>query len=356
MNITFLIGNGFDLNLGLNTTYSDFLKKYQPVTDDDSDLIKYFKTKVLKDLKLWANAEEAFGIATQQFEADGYDAEAYCTCHEHFCTSLADYLLTQEQRLNYTALNELLVKGFAPALLNYKNGFRESEKEQIISAEKNIGGGYSVNFINFNYTQTLDLCVNAVRSKAGSMGKRKYSNTTADNALGKIIHVHGTVHKDMVLGVNDTTQISAPELFSGWDDEYINEIIKQQTNAINEERTDNKAFELLKSSDLIYVYGMSAGTTDKLWWDRICSLMTAKKSLHLILHKFGAPSDNLIRRTYRLFMSNTKKDFVNYSSLDDGAKQDIISRIHVDKTNIFEGLCNLVDNPLNTPEKELVAV
>ncbi|MBQ4340212.1 MAG: tryptophan synthase subunit beta, partial [Firmicutes bacterium] len=28
MNITFLIGNGFDLNIGLATTYSAFLKEY----------------------------------------------------------------------------------------------------------------------------------------------------------------------------------------------------------------------------------------------------------------------------------------------------------------------------------------
>ena len=28
MNITFLIGNGFDLNLGLATAYSDFVKYY----------------------------------------------------------------------------------------------------------------------------------------------------------------------------------------------------------------------------------------------------------------------------------------------------------------------------------------
>ncbi len=356
MNVTFLIGNGFDLNLGLSTTYSNFLKEYQQITDEDNELIKYFKTNVLTNLQLWANAEEAFGIATKQFLSDGYNAEDYCVCHEHFCVNLANYLLSQEQRLNYTALNELLIKGFAPALLNYKKGFREDEKAQLISAESKITGGYVFNFINFNYTQTLDLCINATRAKTGVLSRRSYSNTAADNKLGQIVHVHGTVHKDMVLGVNDTTQISAPELFSGWDDEYISEIVKQQTNAINEERTDSKALELLKSSDLIYVYGMSAGITDKLWWERICSLMDSKKNLHLILHKYDAPADSLIRRTYRLFTSNVKKDFVNYSTLDDNSKKDIISRIHVDKTNIFEGLCNLVENPLNTVEKELVAV
>ena len=31
MKITFLVGNGFDLNLGLDTNYSDFLKEYKKI-------------------------------------------------------------------------------------------------------------------------------------------------------------------------------------------------------------------------------------------------------------------------------------------------------------------------------------
>ena len=37
MNITFLIGNGFDLNLNLNTRYSDFYKYY--IENDPQDII-----------------------------------------------------------------------------------------------------------------------------------------------------------------------------------------------------------------------------------------------------------------------------------------------------------------------------
>lgn len=61
MNITFLIGNGFDLNIGLATTYSAFLEEYAKPSDKDNDLLKYFKQKILKDAKMWSNAEMAFG-------------------------------------------------------------------------------------------------------------------------------------------------------------------------------------------------------------------------------------------------------------------------------------------------------
>ena len=41
MNITFLIGNGFDLNLGLATAYSDFVKYYKETDAEKNVLIKF---------------------------------------------------------------------------------------------------------------------------------------------------------------------------------------------------------------------------------------------------------------------------------------------------------------------------
>lgn len=352
MNITFLIGNGFDLNIGLATTYSAFLQEYAKPSDKDSDLLKYFKQKILKDAKMWSNAEMAFGAATEQFLADGYTAEDFCICHEDFCVKLAEYLLEQEQRLNYTALNDALVSGFVKGIQSYKSGFREAETGIITNAVNTFGGGFTFNFISFNYTAVLDLCLAAARKKAGVLGKRKMSNGSSDNQFGKVLHVHGTVHRDMVLGVNDVGQIVAPQLFEGYDEEYINELIKQKTNEINEENSDKKAFELLKNSDLIYIYGMSTGKTDKLWWDRICDLMVKKGNLHIIIHKYDAPEDGLIRRAFRLFTNAVRKDFVAYSGLDETQKEAIMARIHVDKTNVFADLCKLVESPANTPIAE----
>jgi len=346
MNITFLIGNGFDLNIGLATTYSAFLKEYTKLFDADSDLLKYFKQKILKDTKIWSNAELAFGTATEQFLEDGYTAGDFCVCHEDFCVKLAEYLLGQEKRLNYTALSDALVSGFVKGIQSYKSSFREAEVGAITNAENTFSGGFTFNFISFNYTAVLDQCLAAARKKAGVLGKRRISNYP-DNQFGKVLHVHGTVHRDMVLGVNDVGQIAAPKLFEGYDEEYINELIKQKTNEINEENSDSKAFDLLKTSDLIYIYGMSTGETDKLWWKRICDLMVKKGNLHLIIHKYDAPEDGLIRRAFRLFINTVRKEFVAYSSLEDAKKEAIMARIHIDNTNIFSELCKLVDSPIN---------
>ena len=144
---------------------------------------------------------------------------------------LAEYLLVQEQRLNYSALNDALVSGFVKGIQSYKSGFREAETSIITNAENTFGGGFTFNFISFNY-------------------------------------------------------------------------------------------------------------------------MVKKGSLHIIIHKYDAPEDGLIRRAFRLFTNAVRKDFVAYSGLDETQKEAIMARIHVDKTNVFADLCKLVESPANTPIAE----
>ena len=355
MNVTFLIGNGFDLNAGLETTYSAFLKHYVTL-ESDSDVLKYFKESILKDANMWSNAEMAFGAATQQFKADLYTAEDFCICHEDFCIQLAKYLQEQEQRLHYTALKDTIAKGFAKGLLGYKKGFREAEAAVISASENAFSGGYHFQFISFNYTAVVGMCHQFLKERFPLLGKRSHGNLLHDNTCEKLMYVHGTVDRDMVLGVNDIGQIADTSLFENYDDEYINELIKQKTNEANEQNMDRKVLEVLKASDLIYIYGMSIGETDKLWWERICTLMAQKNNLHLIIHRFDAPEDGLIRRTFRLFTSQAKREFTAYSKLDADKKKEIEARIHIDRTNIFSDLKGIVNSSANTVAKSNVGI
>lgn len=357
MNVTFLIGNGFDLNLGLKTKYTDFLAEYRNISCDENSSLGFFRKELLKDEKLWSNAEIAFGAITKNFKEhkEKYTAEEYCMCHEDFCNNLAKYLIAQEQQIKYIEQTSRIVNGFSKGILNYNKGFREAEKENLDRVVSSILGEIEFNFINFNYTQTLDMCVSAVKKVNGILGKRT-TNSIVFNRIGKVLHVHGTVDKDMVLGVNDISQIGDNSLFSGYDDEFINQIIKIKTNEMNGEHTDEKVFRLLKSSDLIYIYGMACGATDKLWWGRICDIMNKNKKLHLIIHKFDAPEDGLIRRNFLMFVKNVRKEFTGYCDFDEETKSEIQSRIHVDRTNIFEGLRGLAGNDVNIKNRELATV
>ena len=57
MNITFFIGNGFDINLGLNTKYSSFYPYFIEHARDDNMIKKWIDGNE----KYWADLEEKFG-------------------------------------------------------------------------------------------------------------------------------------------------------------------------------------------------------------------------------------------------------------------------------------------------------
>ena len=66
MNILYMIGNGFDIHIGLATSYHDFLQYYlkQPLPDIDEvgkRYIKRLKQAINKDIKCWSNLEYQFG-------------------------------------------------------------------------------------------------------------------------------------------------------------------------------------------------------------------------------------------------------------------------------------------------------
>ena len=96
MNITYIIGNGFDLALGLCTDYPSFIKHYvdempqrvqKGEVRTDSPLLKLCEN--MKDnLETWADAERAFGRL--KFSSMGDKAiSVYDECYDDFLRSVA---------------------------------------------------------------------------------------------------------------------------------------------------------------------------------------------------------------------------------------------------------------------------
>ncbi len=92
MNVTFLVGNGFDIGLGLKTRYSDFYEEYCKADKADSEAITKFKRTLRewqnnKSKKIidWSDFEFAFGQYAKQFAPE--DSHLYLECFEHFIVS-----------------------------------------------------------------------------------------------------------------------------------------------------------------------------------------------------------------------------------------------------------------------------
>ncbi len=365
MNITFLIGNGFDRNLGLNTTYADFVKHYKGTTPK-TDTLRKFHEYIKDNEELWSSAEIAMGKYTSNIETGA--AEAFAECHTDFCENLAQYLKEQMERIDSEESSENIIKAFSN-LNKLIQVFPTQERDILNAIYKNRNTeAITFNFICYNYTDTLDKCVSVVKNNPNSLGSHKYGSQTLNHSISQICHVHGTVDSEMVFGVNDESQISKIDVFDCEDgDLYKNMLIKIQANASYLENTDSKAAQLIQNSHLIYIYGMSIGETDKLWWDRVCTWLSGSNDRHLIVQKYDMPSKTVIQLPYQLAERKARRDIIKYSALDDNKKKNIESRIHITNENIFKDIKDIakeagykkylaVLDQINLEEKDLTPV
>lgn len=349
MHITFLIGNGFDRNLGLDTTYTDFVKIYKNLSSK-SEHINGFRGYIKANEELWSKAEEALGQYTKELERG--QGPIFSECQADFCTNLAQYLKQQELRLDYDANKEAVQKAFR----NFRNlvqPFSLTERTNINSVYQNhLSENITFDFIDYNYTYTLDRCLEIVKVTPGLLGEHNYGSTNYKHVVGKVCHVHGTVDGQMVFGVNDDSQIAKVEVFEENDGDLSKELlIKKSANETYGENTDEKAKAILNNSSIIYVYGMALGITDKLWWERICIWLAKSEGRHLILHQYEMPSADVVPFKQHQFERKTRRGFCRLGDLPYEKWASVEKRIHITSDNIFEPIKNIA-NPLLTSSIE----
>lgn len=335
MNITFMIGNGFDLNLGLKTAYRHFLKHYLSHTDGDSPRVSYFKQKISQDWENWSDVELALGQITKDYTGDDA-AQAFMECYDDIFDKLAEYLTNEETRFDECTL-DALDKAMVYAFENWREGFRPQRKREIDSHIQNFSGGFTYNFIIFNYTRTTDKALLSIEKKV--LGRRQYGNTTYDNAIGKYIHVHGYTDKDMILGVNDESQIANLRIFENYSPFEADRLIKPTANLMFENGTDDLAHAILQKSDFVYIYGMSLGTTDQIWWERIEKIMCKKPGMQVIIYSHDAPKDAL---HYYKFLQHEDRVRGKICGYFDASNLELGERVHVTSYDIFSKLTNIV--------------
>ena len=102
MNITFLIGNGFDINLGLKTRYTDFYPYYLKKKHDD------IISKAISDnYDRWVDLELALGQLLRNIAPD--QVTEFLDSKALLEQDLAEYLCVEQQRIDLTRLLILLL-------------------------------------------------------------------------------------------------------------------------------------------------------------------------------------------------------------------------------------------------------
>lgn len=268
MNVTFLIGNGFDINLGLKTRYTDFYDLYIKSNKerDENDSIKKFCNIIENDerYETWADFEAAFAKNAFGTEIDVREILA------DFTVKFANYLKTQTQLCDYG--HKDLIEQFVHFLLKGYTNLENRDKKNIErSYKKHEGEAARFNFVNFNYTDTLEILVDIV--------KEKY-------IIKSIINIHGKLNENIIIGIDSIDQFEDGDLKNNESVERY--CVKCVINDLmGNSDIEKKFIEIIESSTIVYAYGISFGKSDQSRWKVITEWMKKDLSNKLVIYKYG---------------------------------------------------------------------
>lgn len=147
MNLLFMIGNWFDKNLELKTSYIEFYDHYVNLPSEN-EIIKKFKEDIKKEnYKDWADLE--FGLG--QYSDNFTNEDDYICVINDVSKELKKYLeLLQENIIFETPIEKV-----RDEFLNYKQYLSNANQiiyDKFMKKEEDL----NINIINFNYTNTLE--------------------------------------------------------------------------------------------------------------------------------------------------------------------------------------------------------
>ena len=336
MNITYIIGNGFDVNLGLKTRYQDFYDYYQN-QPSPSEEVKQLKANIDRNKENWSDLELALGKYTTNFK----DSNSAIETMEDLCDHLTKYL--KQQSLLIPQSNEKIKEEMLRCLANPNEFFLPADKGRIESYYSNrLSPHGKITILSLNYTPSIERLLDYKDNQPISIDSN-------DSWLGygaevhRILHPHHTLDDTILVGLNDDSQIVNQTLLG--DETFKEYFIKPACNEMLSSGIETQCSDVINNSDLFVIFGSSLGATDKLWWQKIANRMVNSNSL-LLLFIYNREME----RTGRRLGSQKREIINNFVSLLEGYTdtqiEDIKNKTLVSfNSEIFDQLKDLTSSP-----------
>lgn len=329
MQILYIIGNGFDLNLDLETSYNHFYKYYKDVESDNVNVQK-LKDNISKTYESWSDLELELGKYTQHLEK----VEEFDQISFDIGEKLSKYLHLEEKKLENSEFDQ---QKFFEYLCYPERLFLPADKEKLIEFKKTwINHHWNLNIYTLNYTTVIEK-IFGDKQKNVLLANRT-SNATIK--LGEIKHIHGYLDNDMVIGVNDKSQIKNEEFRDNLD--ILEQIVKSDCNKANRNNIDRQFTNKIKSANLICLFGSSIGDTDNKWWELIGERL--KYDCNLIIFSKGAEIPPRIRHMQARAERTIRNFFLNKTNLTENEMESIKEKIFIGlNSGMFDGIIKSVE-------------
>lgn len=287
MNVTYLIGNGFDVNLGIPTKYTDFYGEYLDeirgidISVSKNRAIKEFWGKIEgHEYDKWADFEMA---VAQNLDGDERNVKAVLS---HFTNKFSSYLKRVSQ--SYDCTDEV-VESFIDFL---KNGYIHlQQRDRLLVEPYQIGTRQSIDisFASLNYTDSIEKIMNKYKTKHSGLTVSQFSispTTYTSKLIKDVLHLHGSLETGdfVIIGIDSIEQFENDMLKTNTEAEQycVKRKINESAGYIERERSFT---HLIDFSNIIYTYGISFGKTDKFRWKTLRNWLSINSKHILVLCK-----------------------------------------------------------------------
>lgn len=269
--ILFIIGNGFDLGLGMKTKYENIYETYIEVPSE-SNIIKDFKSTLSKrqPYDKWSD----FEIGMAEYAKTLSSENELIECVRDFKGHMVEHLQLENEKFIELINNEGYIHGLINELDRLFGEFYKCFSPNLIRQLNSIVGlsfNSEPRIITFNYTTVLDKLIN---SKASRENRR----------LKAPLHIHGTLDNDIVLGVDNIEQLKGVSynISVRGNRAFIKTVFNEQYDS---ERV-LKAKRMISNSKIICTYGFSMGESDKTWINLLTDWLKQNSEHHLIVYQY----------------------------------------------------------------------
>ena len=292
MKITYLVGNGLDLHIGLKTRYQDFYNYLNSFKENKETNNQIYQTIINNNLAInkdkdkvdWSDFEIAIGEYTSKKYKE-IDLHKFTVDYEEFIDDFTDFI---DKQIEESDVSSFLIPAFKvfndsinkPINLSNRDRMELESDIKLISAKQLIS-----NFIIFNYTKLFNEIFNYWKTNI------KQTKVVANAP----IHIHGFCQEEVLLGVNDVSQIHS----SFGEDEIIKTMmVKTYANKFSSSRRFEDAEQIIKDTNLFIIFGMSLGDSDKIWWEKIIENLELNKANKVIIYAHEHESKRIIKHMH----------------------------------------------------------
>lgn len=280
MQTSVLVGNGFDLSVGLRTSPQDFIPafvEYAKSSEASPDAKNLAATISADGIDEWSSFEEKMGEFSTEFDVsstDSYQAETAVL------TRFLGIWLEKQQELVDDEFIKENARDCMLSLAKWREQLPALQQNQITNLRSlHSNEHWAFDLISFNYTNTLERLYRLVGGEGTELSSL---NGGFKMELGKFIYAHEKLPGPIVCGVNDESQISN-EMFRDSPSIVRNLVKGNIQREVLYSDNDSKAGDAIKVSCMAMVFGMSIGVTDKRWWHSLVSRLREDANYLLII-------------------------------------------------------------------------